>query len=350
MGRVEDYLGDRLRGLEIPADLRRLVELELDGALSGEDSVQPFAEVHVLVPGELHALQDPDLYIHDDEGTQANGRAIDEVLEHMAVVVDGFNGDLFGYWLHPDEPPTDQPVVVTLNTEGEFDTLDGATLVEAMVFDWLGYDEDTEYLARIVAFCERHELPLGARNRDELRKAETATDPALLHDIKYRRFMPFTPRPAWADTDDNPALIGRLVTDPAIRAQLERYGIDDPEARIRAIDEGDAGGLGEARLSAAHAPVTFTFYLDADRGWWLFQVRYGRPDTSQAAGGPALPYGLSFADNRDATRERLGPNYQAAILAIDRWELGPISVLVRFDADGLPTRMELWPQAIHRRS
>jgi hypothetical protein len=62
MGRVEEYLGDRLRGLEIPADLRRLVELELDGALNGDDWVQPFAEVHVLGPGELHGLQEPDLY------------------------------------------------------------------------------------------------------------------------------------------------------------------------------------------------------------------------------------------------------------------------------------------------
>ncbi len=190
MGRVEEHLGDRMRGRDVPGDLRRLVELELDGVLRGRDSVQPFAEMHVLAPGELHGLQDPQYRRGDeDPGTAANGRALDEVLGHMAVVIDGFNGDLFGYWLHPDEPATDRPAIVKLDTEGQFEVLDGEAMVEAMVFDWLGYDMDEDYFARIVAFCERHGIPLAARDRDGLREAETVVDPVTLHDSLYQRYL-----------------------------------------------------------------------------------------------------------------------------------------------------------------
>jgi hypothetical protein len=188
MGRVEDYLGDRLRGREIPDDLRRLVELDLDGKLRGPGSVQPFAEVRVLAPGEVHGLADPQYRGQDNAAEIANGRAMDEVLQHMAMVIDGFNGDLFGYWLHPDEAPTDQPAIVKLDTEGEFATLEGATLVEAMVFDWLDYDVEEAYLARIVAFCDQHGIPLVPRRRDELREPDVAVDPPVLHDRLYQEY------------------------------------------------------------------------------------------------------------------------------------------------------------------
>ena len=93
--------------------------------------------------------------------------------------------DEWGVTLHP--------AVVKLDTEGEFETLDGAGLVEAMVFDWLGYEADEDYFARIVAFCARHGIALAARSRDELAKAQVTVDPALLHDRLYRSYQPFTP-------------------------------------------------------------------------------------------------------------------------------------------------------------
>ncbi|HEU5107601.1 MAG TPA: hypothetical protein VFT95_03410, partial [Micromonosporaceae bacterium] len=124
MDRVREFLGDRLRGRDVPADLRRLVELQLDGVLDGPDRPQPFAEVRVLGPGERHSLEEHLAEVGSAAGetpeTRANGRAIAAVLAHAAIVVDGFNGDLFGYWLHPDEEPTDRPYILKLDTEGEF--------------------------------------------------------------------------------------------------------------------------------------------------------------------------------------------------------------------------------------
>jgi hypothetical protein len=341
MGRVEDHLGDRLRGRDIPDDLRRLVEIDLDGVLRGPGSVQPFAEVHVLGPGEQHALEDQQYLSPDDAGAIANGRAIDEVLGHRAVVVDGFNGDLFGYWLHPDEPVTDRPAIVKLDTEGEFDNLDGATLVEAMVFDWLGYDEDEEYFARIVGFCELHGIPLAARSRDELVRPELAVDPALLHDRLYRTYQPFTARPEASQA----ALVGLGLADESLRALLAQLGFPEPEATIRDLDE----GTGEVSLQSPVANVRLTFYLDRDQGWWLYSARYSRPTPERPLELP-LPFGYSHDDNRQATRERFGPPKHTAIMPIDRWLFDAVVAYVAFDGEeGLPKYLEFWPDSVHRR-
>jgi hypothetical protein len=348
MGRVEDYLDGRLNSSTIPHDLRRLVELELDGVLHGPGSVQPFAEVHVLAPGEVHSLQDPRYRGHEDPDQVANGRAMDEVLAHTAVLVDGFNGDLFGYWLHPDEPATESPAILKLDTEGQFDTPDGATLVDAMVFDWLGYDVDEEYFARIVGFCERHGLPLSARSREELVKTQLAVDPVLLHDRLYRTYRPFTARPELEPAqaaDDGVAPVGLGLDDEPLRALLARLGLPDAQAAVSEADN----GTGEVRLQSPIANVTLTLYQDADRGWWLYSAKYRRPTAARPL-EVALPYGFSLTDNRQATRDRLGPPQHSAILPIDRWQFGGVVGHVMFeDVAGLPAYIEFWPVDVPRR-
>jgi hypothetical protein len=334
MGRVEEYLGDRLRGRDIPADLRRLVELELGGVLRGRSSVQPFTEVRVLAPGERHALESQEYRPDDDAETLANGRAIDEVLEHVAVVVDGFNGDLFGYWLHPGE----QPAIVKLDTEGDFSTPEGATLVEAMVYDWLADDELPLPLA---AFCERHEIPLAARNRAELHVPTQVVSPASLHDDLYQRYRPATARPAPTGT-----LLGLRITDPPLAAFLERIGHPDPAASIAALDEGKR----EVRLRSPVARVVAVLYQDEEGAWWLFSMKY-RPPTPKLPMELPLPYGFSFEDDREATRARFGAPAATAVLPIDIWRFGEVEAYVLFGGDGdRPSFIEFYPTTVERRS
>jgi hypothetical protein len=349
MGRVEDYLGDRLRGREIPADLRRLVELELDGRLQEPDSPTPFGEIHVLAPGELHGLEDPQYRRADDDAaTTANWQAMDGVLGYAAVVVDGFNGDLFGYWLHPDEPPTDSPAILKLSTEGEFDTPEGATIVEAMVWDWLGYDAEEDDLARIVEFCDRHGLPLAARSRDDLRRPDPAVDPALLHDRLYKQNQRFTSRPAWADAaaaEEGAAFVGLRTTDPPLLALLQRLGYPDPAATVAELDE----GIGEVRLKSPVSNVDLRLYQDPDGSWWLFSIRF-RAATPERPADLPLPYGFSLGDSRAVTRERFGPPAGTAMVPADRWQFGQVTAYVMFDGDeGLPKYVEFWPADVNRR-
>jgi hypothetical protein len=344
VGRVEDHLGDRLRGRAVPDDLRRLVELELDGVLDRRHVlIQPFAEMRVLGAGELHDLQDPGGR-HGDADRMANWLAIDDVLSHTAVVVDGFNGDLFGYWLHPDEPPSDRPPILKLDTEGQFDIVPGTTLVEALVFDWLGDDPDPDELARVVDFCDRHGFALSARRIEDLPTARPVVDPAVLCRRQYWRRRPFTKRPSWTDTAVDAAPIGLPVTDPRLRDLLQRLGFPDPEAAVTAGDE----GIGEVRLASPVVPVRLRLYLDPDDSWWLFLIRFNRPDTNRPGGVP-LPYGLRFDENRDELRRRLGTPRSTALAPVDTWVIGHVLVYVLYAADGRPKYVECWPDGMHRR-
>jgi hypothetical protein len=336
MDRVVDYLGDRLRGREIPQDLRRLVELELDGVLRGRGSVPPFGEVRVLAPGERHDLESQQARPDDDAGTLANMRAIDEVLQHVAVVVDGFNGDLFGYWLHPDEPPAGPPAIVKLDTEGTFSTLEGATLVEAMVFDWLAGDELT---ARIVEFCERHAIPLAARSLGEWREPSTVVSPAALHDDLFQRYRPASPRPAPTE------LVGLRITDPPLAALMARLGFPDPAAAVRAADDGRR----EVRLASPVARVNLTLYQDEEGTWWLFSAKY-RPSTPDRPLEVPLPHGFSLAEDRQAMHARFGPPDQTAILPIDIWKFGGMVAYVLFRDEQQPSFIEFYAADVERRS
>jgi len=174
--RVEEFLGDRLRGLPVPADLRRLVELQLDGVLERDDCPPALQEMRLLGPGELHPFQEPPVdypWAPVTDSTLAANRAMNEVLTHVAVIMDGFDGALFGYWLHPDEPPDPNPPIVRLDTEGTFELLDEETLTQA-----LGLDREIRELDRI---------PEPAPSRTGFRRAAPAVDPAALFDKLYER-------------------------------------------------------------------------------------------------------------------------------------------------------------------
>lgn len=349
MDRVAEYLGDRLRGRAVPDDLRRLVELQLDGLLRGRRSVLPFDEVRVLAPGKRHSLEKLRERPDDEPSGRAHFRAIREVLAHVAVVVNGFNGDLYGYWLHPDESPAQPPAIVQLDTEGQFHILPGSTMVEAMVFDWLDDPVDDEELAPIVAFCDRHGLPLLARSHDELAEPHVVISPSLLYDELYRRYHPFTPRPAWAAAEasaEGAPPIGLRITDPPLRALLAQLGFAEPERAIAELDD----GLGEVRLESSLSPVTLTLYVDEDGSWWLFSARY-RPPTADRPMEVPLPYGFSRHDTRPAIRARLGEPEQTTLLApADRWRFGGVIAYLYFDEADRLAYLEFWPHDIARRS
>ncbi len=118
MDRVKEFLGERLRGRAVPEDLRRLVDMQLDGELARAEIM--FRDVRVLGPGEVHPLEEPARPGPGDEyaaEARANGAAISGVLAHVAVVVNGIDGNLWGYWVHPDEPADRSPLVLKLTTE-----------------------------------------------------------------------------------------------------------------------------------------------------------------------------------------------------------------------------------------
>jgi hypothetical protein len=349
VGRVEDFLGGRLRGLDIPDDLRRLVELQLDGVLTDHRTVLPFAEMSVLGPGERHDLEDlADDAADDDPVTAGLGRAFAEVLSHVAVVVHGFNGDLFGYWLHPDEPPTDRPPVVKLDTEACWSAPYGSGLVEAMVWDWLGYDD--EDLPPIARFCDRHGLAL-ARSRDDLAKPDLAVDPEALATRLARQFAPYTPRPIVAgglDRMEGAPPVGLPLTDPRLRRWLDDAGFPTDLAPLIADQDSGGGSLlgeeyGEARIASSTANVSLTLYLDEGPSWWLFKASYGR-SSARCPLEVAPPYGFRFDEHRDAAHARVGRPHRTSPGNIDEWRFTRATVTAMYHPQTrLPLRFQAWP-------
>jgi hypothetical protein len=120
----------------------------------------------------------------EPEQTRANGRAIAGVLEHVAPVVRDFDDNLWGYWLHPDEPAQGVPLIVTLTSEGEFN-VSGGNLIEAMAFD----RDDERDVGELAEYCAKHRIPFTARNGHDLRRVKPATHPADLHEALFERAL-----------------------------------------------------------------------------------------------------------------------------------------------------------------
>lgn len=327
MDRVEAFLGDRLRGWAVPADLRRLVELQLDGKLAGA-AVQPFAEIRVLSPGERHSLEEPTEPLADDpyaEETRANGRAIAAVLAHVAVVVSGFNGDLWGYWLHPDEPAQVGPLLVKLDTEGQFSIVSGKSLVEAMIFDWAGEDDASES----TEYCDEHGIPLVARSADDLVHLQAAVDPAVLHEKLYKREHPNHRRPDWVDKADavpDVAPLGARADDPRVGRLLTLHGLPaDPSPLIRAADIGE----GEVTLRSPRCSAELEFHREDEATWFLQQMRFFRA-SDQRPGCVDLPFGLDLDETREQCWARLGEPARKTAIGGDRWRFGNVHLLVLY--------------------
>jgi hypothetical protein len=336
MDRVEKFLGDRLRGRKVPEDLRRLVEMQLDGELKENEGVQPFGEFFLLGPGEVHPLEEPVEPLASDpepEQTRANGRAISGVLSHVAPVARDFDGALWGYWLHPDEPADAAPLIVMLNTEGEFGLARSGSLIEVMVFD---RDEERD-VTEIAAYCEQHRVPFSARSSAELRARKPVVEPAALHERLYKRAQPNHRRPVWADEAGavpDPAPIGARSDDPRVARVLVLHGFPaDPMPLIRAADTGE----GEVVLRATQCKARFEFHRENDTTWFLHEMRFVAGD-DDAPACTHVPFELSFDETREQCGARFGePAWKSPWLAIECWRFGRVTLHVTFGKNHKPS-------------
>jgi hypothetical protein len=254
-------------------------------------------------------------------------------------VVDGFNGDLWGYWLHPDEPADVGPLVVKLDTEGCFSIESGASLVEAMVFAWAG-DGD---IKEIAAYCDRYGIPLLARSESEASYVAAVVDPAVLHEKLYRMEHPNHERPVWSDeigAVPDVAPIGARADDPRVARALALGGLpEDPMPMIRAADVGE----GEVVLRSSRCATAFEFHRENDTMWFLHQMRF-----SDARDGlPAcsdVPFGLQMGETRQQCHARLGePPGKAGHARIDAWRFGRVQLHVSYGSDDRPRAVRCMP-------
>jgi hypothetical protein len=283
----------------------------------------------------LHPLEEPVEPLPGDKfaaETRANCAAISGVLEHVGSVVDGLDGNLWGYWLHPEEPADRAPLVFKLNTEGEFAPLSRASLVETMIMDFAGEDD----LSEVIAFCEQKGIPFTPRTHEELFGAHPVVDPAALHEKLFKRLHPYHRRPAWADEPGavpDVAPIGQRWDDPRVARALALHGFSDgPVPLVTAADD----GMGEVVLGATTCSARFYFHRENDATWFLHEMRF----LDRAGELPPcthVPFGLTFGETREQCVVRLGePSWKSPLGGIDSWHFARVQLNVAFGDDGRP--------------
>ena len=181
-------LTERLRGRPLPEDLVALVTLQAGTDPDAHPADHPLAltETWLLSPVEHGALLEQDYLTDSDRANpdiMANVVAINEVLGHGAWVVRTFNGDVAGYWLHPEEPADRPAAIVRYDTEGVFTVLPGRTLVEALIYN-MAHEDDDEIAALAAAFTA-YGLPVNPSRSEDLPDPIVAVDPVELHHRRY---------------------------------------------------------------------------------------------------------------------------------------------------------------------
>jgi hypothetical protein len=125
--------------------------------------------------------------------------------------------------------------------------------------------------------------------------------------------------------------IGKPVEEPALRALLNELGVPAKGPRLE-------NRFGEH--TAKDAGIVLFFRTAAQPDGRVLPVLTDVQFSAKGfGGGPPytgqLPFGISFADTRAATHERLGPPASTAQLAVnDRWTLGERYLTIDFLRDG----------------
>jgi hypothetical protein len=135
------------------------------------------------------------------------------------------------------------------------------------------------------------------------------------------------------------AAIGRLSSDPEVRALLTDLGLD---AQAPTIVDGVSSdievtqhGVALFFRTAHHLRKIASLSSLAPATSVVSDVKFSRKGYG---GGPgfaeALPRGLVFSDTRSAVRERLGPpSWSSPVVKSDRWDDGDRYLTVMFARD-----------------
>ncbi|MGY8663699.1 hypothetical protein Q3C01_15180 [Bradyrhizobium sp. UFLA05-109] len=179
---IQMFQKEILKGQIAPPDLRALLEI---AAHAGKDDIDPICEAlrySLLVPGRDYPLLTGS-YLNDSDRQNprimANVAAIDELIALITFVATSDDGDMIGYWHGPERTPIETALIVKLDTEGQFDLMQGRNLAEAMLGD--NTFSDPEGFAtgrRWLADCG---ITVDATDWRELATPECAVQPSALH-------------------------------------------------------------------------------------------------------------------------------------------------------------------------
>ena len=141
---IQTFQQDILKGQTAPEDLQALLDVMAESG-DGYDPLREALGFSLLSPGRDYPLlsgsylnerdrQNPDI--------MANVAAIDEMLAMITFVAESEDGDMIGYWHGPERTPIDAAPIVKLDTEGQFDLMQGRNVSEAMLGNYTFGDDE----------------------------------------------------------------------------------------------------------------------------------------------------------------------------------------------------------------
>ncbi|KAF0812677.1 hypothetical protein IGB42_02969 [Andreprevotia sp. IGB-42] len=174
----------------IPADVQTLFALQSARVPNDDEYADAFEAIQcrLIGPDDAIALLDHS-YLSEEElanpDIAANVAATKEVFALITFVVQNDNSDVIGYWHGPEGTPIGQAAIVKYDSEGQFSLLQGTTLTEALLGDYV-FDDDEEFTSLRDWFAEDG-ITITASNWDDLASPEPASTPDDLHETLYNQ-------------------------------------------------------------------------------------------------------------------------------------------------------------------
>lgn len=186
---IARFRAEVLKQKTCPNDLLQLLQLQLARVENDEEYADPLEAMacRLLEPGATPCLLDFS-YLNDNDrtnpDTMANVAATDRVFAYITFVAENNNGDVLGYWHGPENTPIEAAPIVKYDTEGQFYLLSGANLAEALLDDYVAFDDAAQFneLRDWFAACG---IQIRPTCWDELQHPTPSTEPDDLHHKFY---------------------------------------------------------------------------------------------------------------------------------------------------------------------
>jgi hypothetical protein len=183
--KIQLFQQDILKGQAIPKDLLALLDAARQAG-DGDDPLHEALSFSFLSPNRDYPLlsgsylnetdrQNPDI--------MANVAAINQVMSMITFVAKSEDGDMIGYWHGPEQTSISEAPIVKLDTEGQFDLMQGRNLSEAMLGNYT-FGDDARF-ADGRAWLAACGIEIEAANWHALATPVAATLPNKLHRSLY---------------------------------------------------------------------------------------------------------------------------------------------------------------------
>jgi len=174
-----------LKGRTAPPDLQALLDVTAEAG-DGADPLREELNFALLRAGRDYPLLSGSYLNENDRQNpdiMANVAAINQVLAMITFVAESEDGDMVGYWHGPERTPLAAAPIVKLDTEGQFDLMQGRNVSEAMLGNYT-FGDDARF-AEGRAWLASCGIAIEALNWRGLSTPSAATPPDELHRTLY---------------------------------------------------------------------------------------------------------------------------------------------------------------------